>query len=330
MVVDFHDASWDTSYAWGYRYDGIATAEDMLNDIAAADINFDVTFASGFLNDITYNNHVGLGGNPNYFSTYTGTDVATLALNAGVTDTLTDGSYFACSYEPWPSNVVPGNPIAAFDPNAFTVDDCFAWVGTGQDTAILIVDFHPGTEYQSFAWGYAFDGPVTGQDILDDIASADANFAVASAGGWLNDITYNAHAGIGGSPFYWGTWSGTNMGNLDMNAGLSTTVNPGEIFGCSYTTWDPVMRPDIPGGVFVSVQDVKETSIAVYPQPAQDVLNINVESASNEMVRIYDLAGQLVVETSMNGNQKTLNIAQLNSGVYLLEVGTIRRKIIKQ
>jgi hypothetical protein len=43
----------DTAFAWGYRWNGTATVEDMMNHIAAADPRFSFT-GTGFLNDINY------------------------------------------------------------------------------------------------------------------------------------------------------------------------------------------------------------------------------------------------------------------------------------
>ena len=43
----------DTALAWGYRWNGTATVEDMMNHIAAADPRFSFT-GTGFLNDINY------------------------------------------------------------------------------------------------------------------------------------------------------------------------------------------------------------------------------------------------------------------------------------
>lgn len=52
LVVDFNDGP-DSSFAWGYRWDGSATGEDLLVAITGADSN--LTFDStSFVNEITY------------------------------------------------------------------------------------------------------------------------------------------------------------------------------------------------------------------------------------------------------------------------------------
>lgn len=331
LVVDFHDSYWDSSYAWGYRYDGIKTGEDMLNDVASDDSNLSVSIA-GFLNDITYGPHSGIGSNPAWWGTYSGTDASSLAQNGGITDTLVSGQWFACSYTDFAPEVLPGNPIPAFEP--IGIDDISShvdfWIGTGLQTSVLAIDFHDGTGGSSFTWGYRHDGSKTAEDMLNDIAAADGGLSVAIAG-FLNDITYNSYAGIGSSPAWWSTWTATNLGNWEQNIGIGTAIVDGEIFGCSYTDFAPVLRPSSPSPALdVSVEENVESVIAVYPQPAENVLNISLKSADAERIRLYDLTGKIVLEKLNTSTAVTLNIAELAAGVYVLEVGTTRRKIVKK
>ncbi|MEO7080810.1 MAG: hypothetical protein ABIY71_04745, partial [Flavobacteriales bacterium] len=46
LVVDFQDGTDDASYAWGWLHNG-GTGEDMLNAIAAADVNFSIDLTGG-------------------------------------------------------------------------------------------------------------------------------------------------------------------------------------------------------------------------------------------------------------------------------------------
>lgn len=335
LVVDFHDGSDDASYAWGFLHDGTATGEDMLNAVAAADVNFTVSIGGGFLSDITYNDHAGIGGAPNWWSTWSGTGMDDLAMNMGLAEVLSNGSWFGCSYEPY----IPGGeptgptePIAAYEPFRFTATDVTFWTGSGANEAVLIVDFQDGTGTSSYAWGYRFDGTTTGEAMLNAVVDADPNFAVVVGGGFLSDITYNGHAGLGGSPDYWSTWSGTNLGNWYMNMGIGTSVAHGDLFGCSYTDFAPALRPYYPvpamGGTSVAEHATNE--LLVYPQPATDVLGIRSDRGLNEPVRITDLAGQLVYTGRTNGLLTTLDVSAFTSGLYVLQVGEVKRTIAVQ
>lgn len=242
LVIDFQDGSADSSYAWGYLFDEATTttAQDMLTAIDSDEEKISFDLGGGFLNDIIYNSHEGLGGMPNYWGTWSRTSSTAWAMNSGISEVLSNGDWFGCSYTDFSPAIEPGEQYAAYASNAFSVNDVIYWVGTGSDSAVLVIDFVTPTysEQISFAWGYLFDGTTDGATMLEDIATSDVNLAV-NASAFLNDIYYAAYAGEAGTPHYWGTWSGTNLTDWTLNMGLPTVVNPGDWFGCSYDAWEP-------------------------------------------------------------------------------------------
>jgi hypothetical protein len=64
------------------------------------------------------------------------------------------------------------------------------------------------------------------------------------------------------------------------------------------------------------------TKMAVYPNPASDVLNININNASfkNSNISIYNISGNEVMNTTMIGASTQLNIESLSNGVYFVKV----------
>ncbi len=324
LVVDFQNATWDSAYAWGYLHNGTATGEDMLNAIAAADVNFSVAIAGGFLNDIVYGKQQGIGGTNGFFwSTWSGTSIATLSMNAGISTSLANGEYFGCSFTDFSPALAPRTPIPAFEPFGFTAQDVDFWVGNGTDSAVLVVDFQDASGSSSFAWGYLYSGIATGQDMLEAVDAADANFSVAISGGFLNDITYNSFAGIGGNPNFWGTYSATNLGNWDLNIGIGDTLQNGELFGCSYTDFDPALRPGHPVAAPNTIglfENEMSHTLDLYPNPASDVLFIGSDhfSTSGELnIKITDAMGRIVVQNTVYGNSG-INVSSLPKGIYTL------------
>jgi hypothetical protein len=55
----------------------------------------------------------------------------------------------------------------------FTFDNIENWVGSGASRAALVIDWNDGIQPVSLAWGYRWDGPATGKDMLDAIVNAD-------------------------------------------------------------------------------------------------------------------------------------------------------------
>ncbi len=326
LVVDFKDGTSDSSYAWGYLFNGSTDGETILKAVAAADTNFSVDIANGFLNDVIYGQHAGIGGQPDFWSTWSGTDTASLTMNAGIGSSVNPGDWFALSYTDFNPALKPGLPIPAFDPNAFTLADVKTWVGSGSDSAVLVIDFLGNGA--SYAWGVLFNDSIDGATMLSTVAAADANLLV-NASSFLNDLIYQQDSGIGGSPNFWGTWSGTNLGNWYLNAGIGTFVKNGEFFGTSYTDFNPALRPYLPQAVdFLSVETPRLATLLPYPNPASHSINLPSGQAG-DAVNFYSLTGEKVARFSLNA-EKRISWAQLKPGVYLVEHQGRLHKIVVQ
>ena len=64
-------------------------------------------------------------------------------------------------------------------------------------------------------------------------------------------------------------------------------------------------------------------SVSVFPNPAQDVMNISLGNlqAANMQVSIYSITGQLVLEPQrMQGNVVSLNVSELSAGLYMVQI----------
>jgi hypothetical protein len=82
----------------------------------------------------------------------------------------------------------------------------------------------------------------------------------------------------------------------------------------------------------LSTQDLEAIDFSIYPNPANDVINIT-SKALMESVRIYDITGKLVLSNRAI-DTNTLNISELRTGVYLFKVvlkngSQITKRLIK-
>ena len=227
----------DTALAWGFRWDGSATVEDMMAAIAAADPRFDYS-GSGWLNDITFNDGtVSLAGTPGNYWGSTNNGV----MDMGMSQTLANGNFekwadpaagvavdssYDATYGWWYTYVYPMtiHPVSVPDATpvveaTIAASDILYWVGTGSNEAILAVNWAD----TALAWGFRWDGSATVEDMMAAIAAADPRFDY-SGSGWLNDITFNdGTVSLAGTPGnYWGS---TNNGVMDM--GMSQTLANG-------------------------------------------------------------------------------------------------------
>jgi len=64
------------------------------------------------------------------------------------------------------------------------------------------------------------------------------------------------------------------------------------------------------------------SSLKVFPNPAQDIVNIKVDEPINN-IAVYDLSGKLMLQENRTGNEATIDIAHLSRGIYILRVNTL-------
>jgi hypothetical protein len=154
------------------------------------------------------------------------------------------------------------------------------------------------------------------------------------------DVTPFVLEGQSGIPTkYWIELIVTDGGstpNVFWVATSSTSVgNPLAQFDTSWTYPDPVYD-----GVYIwsgecdtilNVGDVNMKSLAVYPNPAQDVINIKIPvNIRIQNAALYDVLGNNTGMKLINGR---MNISPLSRGVYMLSIetseGRLNKKVIK-
>jgi hypothetical protein len=69
-------------------------------------------------------------------------------------------------------------------------------------------------------------------------------------------------------------------------------------------------------GVNVSDAEVKE--ISIYPNPANDV--VNIANAENAKISIVNMLGQRVISQTANSDRETINVSDLSNGTYIIRI----------
>ncbi len=80
------------------------------------------------------------------------------------------------------------------------------------------------------------------------------------------------------------------------------------------------------GTELLGVEDHKLSGFSIYPNPASDQVNLNLEKSGEEVaVEVFDINGRKVIQTKFDGAsnfEESLNVSNLNSGVYFVKVNT--------
>ena len=113
----------------------------------------------------------------------------------------------------------------------------------------------------------------------------------------------------------------------DDTPGLFAGSNAAQAAATDNFIWVQKVVPDYPGvGVNEHNAVNPMTSTRVYPNPANDVLNIEVSAsqASEMSISIFNIMGQNVMNQSVSlttgMNTRPVNISELNSGIYFVTV----------
>lgn len=140
-------------------------------------------------------------------------------------------------------------------------------------------------------------------------------------------------------------WVAFNMGNTvngdtgvtggDLVAGLPYAVISDNTGGAwELSAGAPLLDGTytFEGTCLLSVDEFEMSQIAVTPNPTTEFINIDMPNNSGSFVsELYDITGKQVLRKE---NLETLNVSQLNSGVYILRIKTdnavVSRRIIKE
>lgn len=203
----------DTAFAWGYKFNGTATVQQMTDAITAADPRFWVDSLPSYYpdGDIFFITDEGdtlsLSGrdslNPyNYWEANINGQVS----YSGAEQVLTNGDIFKYGDQRAPSRVclseysgwclqsaytkvpTPVNVPTTTDTTEVLADatvdfaDITCWAGSGPDSTALIVSFaNPDT---AFAWGVLINGQTTSEAMLNAVLAVDTNLSITGHPDW--------------------------------------------------------------------------------------------------------------------------------------------------
>ena len=81
--------------------------------------------------------------------------------------------------------------------------------------------------------------------------------------------------------------------------------------------------------VVTGINDIKNSNIKIYPNPTNNIINIEgLNKNENNTIQIFDVQGKLVITKTIK-EKGTIDLLELNKGVYVIKVGEAVKRIIK-
>lgn len=154
------------------------------------------------------------------------------------------------------------------------------------------------------------------------------NFTVKGNGISGGDVVLNA-------PLYVKFTSGTKVekgGKLNVSSNyVLGTLSLEPIYSCSLFSkdFDTTINQEN-----LLLTEVESGLTSVYPNPTNDILNINTNNSLHKSIDIYNIFGKLEFSKSTSEIIETIDISALSSGVYLLKISSFDKnellKIIRR
>ena len=93
---------------------------------------------------------------------------------------------------------------------------------------------------------------------------------------------------------------------------------------------NPLIEVPVMLGVIVGIDEAEEnTAIMIYPNPADDYLNIN-SNKEIQTIRMTNYVGQIIYDRSVNNESVQINTSDYRAGIYFIQITTVDGMITKQ
>lgn len=71
---------------------------------------------------------------------------------------------------------------------------------------------------------------------------------------------------------------------------------------------------------YTNMQELASENVRLYPNPANNIIRVNTSPDVNSSIKIYDLFGKLLYSKDNIGNNKAINLPDLQQGIYIYEI----------
>ena len=78
----------------------------------------------------------------------------------------------------------------------------------------------------------------------------------------------------------------------------------------------------------VGIDELNLTS-SIYPNPATNEVNFNLNGVQMSNIKVYGLDGKLILENELNSTSGQINVASLNNGMYICEITSQNGNVVK-
>jgi hypothetical protein len=142
------------------------------------------------------------------------------------------------------------------------------------------------------------------------------------------------YSGIPAGPNTMDTIPGNGQGFLGLNIDPTTTSGSGVVKVYVYQNTFPANGDTLTWHVNTPAVGIEEifagSGIKIYPNPAKDLLTVDLNNFEAIKVNLFDALGRIVLTAPLSLSATTLNISALDKGFYTLVIDTKDKQLFKQ
>lgn len=208
------------------------------------------------------------------------------------------------------------------DHTYFIAGDEFDESNVGFNTRSVVFDF---TDLDNPQFHFEYFGPEPSIDHNGYVKGDKFYLANYSAGMRVIDISDIANGNM------------TELGYFDTHPSSQSVSYSGAWNVYPFFESGNIIVSNIDGGFFIlrdsqlAAGTVDSAEFAVYPNPADEVLNIRSEATAIESLEVSNTLGQLVISQEVNNStNEQVDISGLTSGIYFLKINhnTVKRFVV--
>lgn len=124
--------------------------------------------------------------------------------------------------------------------------------------------------------------------------------------------------------FFW-TAPSVDKGDITFYVAVNATNASGGTSGDQVVT----VNKKVGVSTTLGVSDFESDGFAIYPNPASDVMTIDLANETQAEVKFFDFTGKVVKSTSVNSSKNTIDVSDLSSGIYHVSVKTAKGTVTK-
>ena len=226
----------------------------------------------------------------------------------------------------WTNYSAYANPAGGADASSNYV---IAYTFTGDSVIFDNLVHIDSVKITNSVWAYHYmngsDGSGSGTYGADDYFKLSIT-GISDSGSYTGTVDFYLADFTNGNSYIIDNWTNVNLSDLGNVKGLKFSLSALDTWTPYYFCMDNLTYSDA-----VSVKNIDNEVVSVYPNPAKSIVNIT--NVLNSNITVSDISGKIIFSKNNCSETEKINLSDKSDGIYFITVlnnnTTLTKKIIK-